>query len=169
MKMLRSLLLGGAVAVGLVTAALSAGFWQGVPPLSGTQTLTGNEFAPFDTGRTAGLNPATIAMGLQQLGAGYSIVTTGTSGTVPNNVSNYILNGVGATFAVTLPAAPVDGSIVSISNPTSTSISTFSVSANTGQTITSVAPTALGAQSATATLSYKYIYNAATAVWYRLQ
>jgi hypothetical protein len=75
-------------------------------------------------------------------------------------------------MAVTLPAAPYDNQLVTISNA-STIVSTFSVAANTGQSLVQGAvPASLAAQAvntaATAQSEVAYVYNLANTSWYRI-
>ena len=101
------------------------------------------------------------------------VQTTGASVTIANSTGTQVFNGVGATEAVTLPAAPVQNQVVRLVNATSTAISTFSVAANTGQSLVQVAPTALAAQTnngaAAALSTVAYIYQASNTTWYRIQ
>lgn len=144
---------------------------QTVP--AGPPALTGTELIPLDTGLAGGASPQSAVLPVTDLHAGYyQIVTTGTTVTVAPNVQNLILNLAATTMAVTLPAAPYDNEVVTISN-SSTIVSTFSVTNNTGQTITQgAAPTSLAAQAAntaaTAQSEVAYLYNASGSKWFRL-
>ena len=104
---------------------------------------------------------------------GLVVQTTGASVTIANSTGTQVFSGVGATEAVTLPAAPVQNQVVRLVNATSTAISTFSVAANTGQSLVQVAPTALAAQTnnaaAAALSTVAYIYQASNLTWYRIQ
>jgi hypothetical protein len=137
---------------------------------AGPPALTGGELIPMDTGAQI---PATVTMSSTWLHAGYKqIVTTGTTVTVAPGIQNLILNLAATTMAVTLPAAPYDNQQVTISNA-STVVSTFSVAANTGQSLVQgAAPTNLAAQAAntaaTAQSEVAYIYNLANTSWYRI-
>jgi hypothetical protein len=102
----------------------------------------------------------------------WQTVTTGTTSTVSNNQTNWLLNlsSLAATFTVTLPAAPVDGQLVKLHfggtiSGGSTVVTALTVSANSGQTITqsAIPTTALSGN------CYIYEYNAALAIWYREQ
>lgn len=145
----------------------------------GPTSVTGNETVPADTNlvnsQGAQQQPVTVTIPTSFLmGGGVNqIVTSGAATTVSNGVASLILNGVGATEAVTLPAAPWNGQVVQIANVTSTAISTFSVAANSGQSLVGVAPTALAAQTnnsaAAAASTVDYRYNAANTTWYRIQ
>lgn len=144
---------------------------QTVP--AGPPALTGSEVIPMDTGLAGGASPQTVVLPVTDLHAGYyQVVTTGTAVTVAPNVQNLILNLAATTMAVTMPAAPYDNEVVTISNA-STVVSTFSTVANTGQTfVQGAAPTNLAAQAAntaaTAQSEVAYLYKASTAAWYRI-
>jgi hypothetical protein len=144
---------------------------QTVP--AGPPALTGNELIPMDTAAGSGTNPQTVTMSSTWLHAGYKqIVTTGTTVTVGAGIQNLILNLAATAMAVTLPAAPYDNQLVTISNA-STVVSSFSVAANTGQSLVQgVAPTNLAAQAAntaaTAQSEVAYVYNLANTSWYRI-
>ena len=144
---------------------------------AGPATIPNGSTIPADTniqGGGSNANPSTvnIPLNLFQTGA-LQVVTSGTSGTIGAGIDTYILNGVGTTFAVTMPAAPVDNQVLMIAN-SSTVVSTFSVAANTGQSLVQgAAPTNLAAQtnnSAAAALSaVVYVYRASNTSWYRIQ
>lgn len=88
--------------------------------------------------------------------------TTGFSQTVANNCTTLLLKPSGglSTGTVTMPAAPVDGQIVRVL--CSQTITTLTVSANSGQSI-SGAPTTMGA-----TTPFSMIYDLASTTWYRM-
>jgi hypothetical protein len=142
---------------------------QTVP--AGPPAFTGNELIPMDTVPGSGVNPQTVTMSSTWLHAGYKqIVTTGTTVTVGAGIQNLILNLAATTMAVTMPAAPYDNQLVTISNA-STVVSTFSVTANTGQSLVQgAAPTALAAETAATAAQNEvaYVYNAANTSWYRI-
>lgn len=74
MKNAKTLALAGALCLGFALAAQAAGFFtNGVPVAGGTQypstiPLTGNETIPADTNLASGLNPASEAITVAQLG-----------------------------------------------------------------------------------------------------
>lgn len=144
---------------------------QTVP--AGPPALTGNELIPMDTVPGSGVNPQTVTMSSTWLHAGYyAVIATGTTYTVAPGVQNVILNLAATTMAVTMPAAPYDNEVVTISNASSV-VSTFSVTANTGQTLVQgAAPTNLAAQAAntaaTAQSEVAYLYQASSAKWFRI-
>lgn len=88
--------------------------------------------------------------------------TTGTSITIGDAISNLILKHTAtiATLTVILPAAPVNGQIVTVS--TRSTVTTLTLNANTGQTRYG-APTTI-----TATTPVSFIYETATLSWYRV-
>ena len=102
----------------------------------------------------------------------WQTITSGTSSTVNNSQTNWLLNlsTLATTFTVTLPAAPIDGQLVKLHfggtiSGGSTVVTALTVSANSGQTITqsAIPTTALSGN------CYIYEYNAALAIWYREQ
>jgi len=83
MTKIKTLLLAGALALGLISAAGAAGlFTNGLPTVGGSQypttlPMTGVETIPMDTNLTSGLNPASEAVTTKQL-AGYVAGSVGT-------------------------------------------------------------------------------------------
>jgi hypothetical protein len=160
---------------GVTTSTVICG--QTVP--AGPPALTGTEVIPVDL-YTPGTNiaaggPSTAVLPVTAIGGGYGAIqvqTTGATATVSNGIATLFLNGVGATEAVTLTAAPINNQVVRLVNGSAVAITTFSVAANTGQTLTGggVAPTSLPAQSATSEAGQvAYQYNLANTTWYRIQ
>lgn len=90
------------------------------------------------------------------------VPTTGFTITIADNTSSLILNPAGtlATGTITMPATPINGQLVRVC--TSQIITTLTVSANAGQTITG-APTTLPLGG-----GFGYIYNLSGTNWYRL-
>ena len=88
--------------------------------------------------------------------------TTGFSITIGNASTTLLLTPAGtlATGAITMPATPVDGHIVRVVS--SQTVSTLTVSANAGQSI-SGAPSTI-----TATTPFAMIYDLASTAWYRM-
>lgn len=148
---------------------------QTVP--AGPTALTGAEVLPIDlytpgvVPAALGGQPATADLSITWLHAGYyQLVTTGTTVTVGAGVQNLILNLAATQMAVTMPAAPYDNQLVTISN-VSTIVSSFSVTANTGQSLVQgAAPTALAAETATTAVlnEVAYLYRQANTSWYRI-
>ena len=96
---------------------------------------------------------------------GYSYQTpiTGFSITLGNTTTHTILDPAGALASgtIVMPASPSDGLIVTVS--TTQTITTLTVSPNTGQTVKN-APTTMPAG-----FVFSYIYRSANTTWYRLQ
>jgi hypothetical protein len=88
--------------------------------------------------------------------------TTGFTITIGNNIPGLLLNPAGtlATGTITMPATPIDGQIVRVS--TSQTVSTLTVSANSGQSILG-APTTI-----TSSSPFSYQYNLSGTTWYRI-
>lgn len=91
----------------------------------------------------------------------YLVPITGFSTTIPNYVNEIVLNPVGtlATGTIIMPATAYDGQPVRISS--SQTITTLTVSANSGQSI-SGAPTTI-----TSITPFGFIYRLANTTWYR--
>lgn len=94
---------------------------------------------------TSGSGAATTAMAVGQS----SVIWTGTAPT---------------TWAITLPPAPPDGTLVTIG--TATTLTTMvTITAATGDTLAA----AFSGQTLTAATSVQFVYNAANTTWYRLR
>ncbi|HWY33501.1 MAG TPA: hypothetical protein VNX68_02570, partial [Nitrosopumilaceae archaeon] len=115
---------------------------------------------------TLALNPSGGAILLGGAHADQSadvfIATAAGSRVIPNNCSWECLTPAGtiATFTTTMPAAPVDKQDLYIS--TTNTITTWTLLANTGQTVNGVPTTLL------ANTSVHYRYNLPTTTWFRL-
>lgn len=103
--------------------------------------------------------------GTADRGKSIQIPVTGFAITIANNIKTLILNpaGILATGIVTMPTTPVDGQEIII-NSTQT-ITALTVSPNAGQNIKN-APTTL-VPSLTGSYGYMWVYDTATATWYR--
>ena len=144
---------------------------------AGPATIPNGSTIPADTniqGGGSNANPSTvnIPLNLFQTGA-LQVVTSGSAVTVSAGIDTVVLSGVGATQAVTLPAAPVDNTVVTIANSSAVAITTFSIVANSGQSLVGVAPTNLAAQVASTTApsgftTVAYVYRASNTTWYRV-
>lgn len=88
--------------------------------------------------------------------------TTGFSITIGSGVKTLILNPAGtlANGTITMPASPINGQEVRVCS--SQIVTSLTVSANAGQTITG-APTTIGVGG-----GFAYIYNSSGTNWYRL-
>jgi hypothetical protein len=111
---------------------------------------------------TTGENSNTANAGIRSLGyvaeKNYQIVNAATA-TVSNASSSVIITGQ-ATCTITTPAAPVDGQLLKVSCD-GTAVSTFSLTANTGQTVRA-SPASLAAD-----IGIGYIYRLSNTTWYR--
>jgi hypothetical protein len=92
----------------------------------------------------------------------YQAPSTGFSITIGAGVKTLMLTNTGtlATGTITMPAAPIDGQEIRVSMRGT--VTTLTVSANAGQTITN-APVTI-----TSGLGFAYIYRGSTNIWYRL-
>lgn len=88
--------------------------------------------------------------------------TTGFTITFANNTATLILTPAGtlASGTITMPSAPADKMVVRFSS--SQSITTLTVSPNSGQSISNAPTAAVPGQ------GFSFIYNLATTTWLRL-
>lgn len=169
---MRNLLKGlGAVAFGaaLTTLVMAAGIFPGFAPFGSSspayQSWTGSETAALDTNLTQGQNPETVLANALQLGLPVLFDNTSASAglTVPNATTLFALDtGTAATVTVTMPAAPVDGQILTIACEVAIGTS-LTISPNTGQTIKgnpAAGACALGT-------AYRFFFNTPTSQWFR--
>ena len=92
----------------------------------------------------------------------FNTPVTGFSYTIPAGVVGTVFSPAGTllTGTIVMPAAPVDGMTVSLS--TTQAITTLTLNANTGQSISNAVTTfAVGGTAA-------YLYRAANTMWYRI-
>jgi hypothetical protein len=90
----------------------------------------------------------------------YQVLTTGFSYTFASGTQMLVINPAGtlATGTITMPAAPADGMVVTISS--TQPITALTVNANTGQTISNG-----GARGLQSGGSLSYMYNLANTAW----
>lgn len=165
--MLRKLAIVGALSLCALGSAYAAGNFGGLPTVAPATPLTGSELSPADTQLPGGQTPQSEVISTQQYrAAAYGIYTplTATTITAPATSQLTYVNPAGTIAALTIitPSAPVDGQRWKVY---STKIVTaLTLTAATGQTIdvSTAAPTAMTAGS-----SFVYIYNGATAAWFR--
>jgi hypothetical protein len=179
--------IGAVLSAAATGAAKAAGTFSGLATLVSSNgstssapnaNLTGNEIIPADTQNQQGINPATIAMTLQQLGAGYVVVTPSANvpgnTPIPANVTNYIIAATAAVTytALVLPAAALDGAQIIISNASTFAVTLTSVTASGGLAGGAAAngPMVLPAQTTTApSTGIAYVWSANKGGWYRLR
>lgn len=169
-----------------VPAAWAAGLFPGFPIVGGASYcgstnngnctvtvpagptgVTGSETVPADTNLASGQAPQTVIIGTPLLASGgfkYIEPLAAASFTIPDGVTNYVMNPAGtlATLTLTMPANPKEGQIVRISS--SKTVTALTLNGNTGQTISN-APTAITI-STTGTYGYEFLYR--STVWYRV-
>lgn len=127
-----------------------------------------NSTAPDDNGVTTIVPYSSTGGAWNRVDSGsavhYSIIAplTGFAVTIANSVTQLIINPAGtlAVGAVTMPSLPSDGLVIKIS--TEQIITSFTVSANTGQTLLG-SPTTLAQYT-----SVSFLYNLAQLKWYRI-
>lgn len=125
--------------------------------------LDGTElFEAVQSASTVSLTAAQIATYVRQSSYTYNVPVTGFALTIGAGVQYLILNPAGtlATGAVTMPAAPTDGFVVTISS--TQVITALTLTPNSGQTINGLT-TALAAS-----IAIKYLYRSADSTWYRV-
>lgn len=140
---------------------------------AGPTAVTGNELIPADTGLTSGRNPQTVVMSMRALNAApvtYNLCAAAACGsvTVGNNSG-----GVQFDYSTTIdsatvvtPLSPMDGQRFVISSPYT--ITSLTVTANTGSTLSVTTPTVLTA-STTVPQGYEFMYVSSTAKWYKVR
>lgn len=134
---------GGVAAAGQTTGTVICN----VSAPAGPATFAGTEVIPMDlyppgVAVTAG-GAQTALANINQLGQGPIIDNTavGAAQTIPNNTGFFVLDtGTPATFAVTMPALAIEGQIVHLVCGVAT-VTTLTVTANTGQTMKGPAAT----------------------------
>ena len=147
---------------------------------AGPTIVTGNEQIPADTRLSGGAAPQTVLLPMASLNALPIIISKASvSGGVGANLvsatntqGGIVLWGAGAytnisTLNVSMPPSPIDGQQFVIGS--NLTIATLSVLGTT-PTLQSVAntPTVLTVSTTTGAQGYRFIWNAATSTWYRL-
>lgn len=140
---------------------------------AGPTIVTGNEQIPADTRLGSGIAPQTVLVPMASLNAlpisFVSVSSASPSGiSAANNSGGVCYNSTVTITAanITLPVAPIDGQqYVVCSNFT---ITTLSVAAGAGSTLSVTTPTVLTA-STTAPQGYTFIYNLASLKWFKLR
>lgn len=140
---------------------------------AGPTAVTGSEVIAADTQLSGGRQPQTVLMSMRALNAApitYNLCAAAACGsiTVGNNSGGVLLDYSTTIDSATIvtPASPMDGQRFKVS--ANFTVTTFAVTANTGQTLSVTTPTVLTA-SATVPQGYEFMYVASTAKWYKLQ
>lgn len=140
---------------------------------AGPTAITGAELVPADTGLSGGRQPQTVNLSMRALNAApisYNLCAAAACGsfTVGNNSGGVLLDYSTTIDSATVvtPASPMDGQRFKIS--ANFTITSLTVTANTGQTLSVTTPTVLTA-STTVPQGYEFMYVASTAKWYKLQ
>lgn len=140
---------------------------------AGPTATTGNELIPADTQLSQGQAPQTVYLPLRALRAApltYTLCAAAACGSVTvGNNSGGILFDYSTTIdsaTVVTPASPMDGQRFEIAAPYT--ITSLTVTANTGQTLAVTTPTVLTA-STTVSQGYAFQYVASTAKWYKVR
>lgn len=145
---------------------------------AGPSIVSGGERIPADTNLSGGANPQTVLLSMASLNALPISVVAVTASAVPANISATNLSGgviylsagtIITTANVTLPLSPIDGQQYAIS--ANRVIPTLTVTAAAGATIAANSnPTAL-TPTTTSGLpqGYRFLFNAASTSWVRLQ
>lgn len=141
---------------------------------AGPASVTGNETIPADTNLAGGAaTPQTVVMSMRALNAApisYNLCAAAACGsfTVGDNSGGVLLSYSTTIDSATIvtPASPMDGQIITVA--ADHTITTLTLTANTGQTFSVTAPVVLTA-SATVPQGYKFMYVLSTTKWYRVQ
>lgn len=190
-KLFRALIPALICLIGVAYYAYAQGMYQGFPIVGGAAycsstvnatcvntvpagptVITGNENIPGDTNLSGGRSPQTVKFSMASLNLLPSAFETITpmsafyTYTFPNTVGRvtFVASGTISDERVTAPPAPVDGQRVCVGS--SHTITTFSFSANSGQSLAASTPTVLTA-STTAPQGYCWVYRASNTTWYR--
>lgn len=141
--------------------------------VAGPTAVTGSELVLADTGLASGQNPQTALLSMRALQAApitYYLCTAAACGsnTIGNNSGGILLDYTTTITSATVvtPASPMDGQRFKIASPYT--ITSLTVTANTGQTLSVTTPTVLTA-STTTPQGYEFTYVSSTAKWYRVQ
>lgn len=139
---------------------------------AGPTATTGAETIPADTGLSGGRSPQTVVMSMRALNAApvsYNLCAAAACGsfTVGNNSGGVLLAYSTTIDSATIvtPASPMDGQRFVIA--ADHTITSLTVTANTGSTLSVTTPTVLTA-STSAPQGYAFMYVASTAKWYRV-
>ena len=141
---------------------------------AGPANVTGNETVPADTNLSGGsAQPQTVLLSMASLNAlpidVVAVTTASPSGISATNISGGVLyNATGTITAanITLPLAPADKQRYIIA--ANYTITTLSVAAGAGSTLSVTTPTVLTA-STTVPQGYEYMYDLASLKWFRLR
>ena len=140
---------------------------------AGPSILTGNEQIPADTRLSSGAQPQTVLIPMASLNALPIVFSNANSPTAANTLSATNTQGgiylVGAgnlsKLNVTLPSSPIDGQQFVVDS--NQSIQTLAVDSPSGTSVSNT-PTAL-TKSTTAAYGFRFVFNAASSTWFRLQ
>jgi len=125
--------------------------------------LTGTElFESTQSGSTVSLLASQVKTYVDKQSYTYNVPIAGFALTIGAGVQQLVLDpaGVLATGTITMPAAPADGFVVTISS--TKAVTALTLNPNTGQTI-HTATTALAAATAV-----RYIYISSSTKWFKL-
>lgn len=140
---------------------------------AGPTAVTGNETIPADTNLSQGRAPQTVNMSMRALNAApITFVTCAAAACGSNTIGNNA-GGIMLAYSTTIdsatvvtPLSPMDGQRFSIS--ADHTVSSLTVTANTGSSLSVTTPTVLTA-STTVPQGYEYYYAASTTKWYRVR
>lgn len=189
MKKIYAAVLGLALFSGM---AVAAGLWFGLPIIGGASycstlvnnsctntvpagptAVTGSELIPADTQLSQGRSPQTAYLSMRAINAAplsYNLCAAAACGsfTVGDNSGGVLLSYSTTIDSATVvtPLTPMDGQQFSIA--ADHTITSLTVTANTGTTLSVTTPTVLTA-STTAPQGYAFRYVASTAKWYRVR
>lgn len=140
---------------------------------AGPTSMTGSETIPGDTNLSGGQTPQSVKFSMRALNAApitYNLCAAAACGSVTvGNNSGGVLLAYSTTIdsaTVVTPLAPMDGQRFAIA--ADHTISSLTVTANTGTTLSVTTPTVLTA-STTVPQGYEYMYVASTLKWYRIR
>lgn len=181
-----------ALAFVMIAGAAVAGMWNNFPIVGGasycittinavcSQTapagptaVTGNETIPGDTNLSGGRAPQTVVFSMRSLNAAPITFVTCAAAACGSNTIADNAGGIMLAYSTTIdsatvvtPLTPMDGMRFSIA--ADHTVTSLTVTANTGTTLSVTTPTVLTA-STTVPQGYEYMYVASTTKWYRVR
>lgn len=140
---------------------------------AGPSIVTGNEQIPADTRLSGGVQPQTVLVPMASLNAlplTFQTITTTVPSVSATNLQGGIVFSSAATITsanITLPPNPIDGQQFAVSS--NRTITTLNITAANGQSMGGNTQPSVLTASLTAPQGYRFIYNAASTSWFRLQ
>lgn len=177
---------GAAICAGTVTGAGGLGGTTGqgqastgsICPLSvpaGPTIVTGLELVPADTSLAGGASPQSVVLPMASFNALPIVFSNANSPAAANLLSatnlmgGLILIGQGnlSKLNISLPPTPIDGQQFAVGSNQTVAVVSIAASAPTTQSVANT-PTVI-TPSTTGSFNYRFVWNAASSTWWRLQ